>query len=118
MSIMRNPVDVGDTVAVWDDVLRSFAAALDDQRAFLLTAGEDDLSDVRVLLPPTFEPPASLPPMPDQFAGWARSLLAEVDGLTQFAADVLARMPAPAPRVPRLIETGAITGRTAWDRSM
>lgn len=109
-----------DAVALWDDVLRSYAASLDDQRAFLLTAQPDELHDERVLTPTAFAPPATMPPMPDQFVSWAQSLVRDTEGLTQLAAALLEQMPAPMPRVRRpMPSTGEVTtGRPMWDRTM
>lgn len=87
-----------DAEQLWDDVLRSYAASLDEQRAFLLTARPDELADERVFMPPTFMPPASMPPMPTSFEPWARALLRDTEGLAQLAADALERLPAPTPR--------------------
>ena len=119
MTITARPDHLNDAVTLWDDVLRSYAASLEEQRAFLLTAHPDELLDERVSMPPTFAPPATLPPMPDEFSSWARALLHETEGLALLAADVLAQMPAPSPRPYRPAPmTGELTGRPTWDRTM
>jgi hypothetical protein len=109
-----------DAASLWDDVLRSYAESLDEQRAYLLTAQPDELIDGGRWMPPMFAPPASMPPMPDEFASWARALLRETEGLARLAADVLERIPAPTPRALRpQPTTGEITtGQSTWDRSM
>jgi hypothetical protein len=109
-----------DAASLWDDVLRSYAQSLDDQRSFLLTAQPDQLVDGGSWMPPTFAPPAFMPPMPDEFVGWAQALLRDTEGLAQLAAEVLERIPAPMPRaLRRLPTTGEVTtGQSTWDRSM
>jgi hypothetical protein len=103
---------------LWDDVLRGYSAALDEQRTFLLTAGADELQDVRLLLPPIFAPPITMPPMPAEFVAWAQALMLDTQGLTELAADTLARIPAPAPRRNTAV-TGEVTaGHATWDRSL
>jgi hypothetical protein len=118
MTITSGREQLDDASALWDDVLRSYAVSLDEQRDFLLTARPDELTDERVLLPPMFAPPASLPPMPPEFASWAHALLRDTEGLAQLAADVLQRMPVPVNRLHRPT-TGAITGgQSTLDRSL
>ena len=109
-----------DAASLWDDVLRSYAQSLDEQRAYLLSAEPDDLIDGGHWLPPTFAPPASMPPMPDEFASWAHALLRDTEGLAQLAAEVLDRLPPPTLRAPRrLPTTGEVSsGQATWDRSM
>ncbi|MCU1360323.1 MAG: hypothetical protein JWN99_1612 [Ilumatobacteraceae bacterium] len=109
-----------DAASLWDDVLRAYAESLDEQRAYLLSAQPDELADSRTWMPPTFALPASMPPMPDEFASWAQALLRDTEGLAQLAADVLDSIPAPTMRAPRrLPTTGEITnGQSTWDRSM
>jgi hypothetical protein len=106
-----------DAVSLWDDVLRAYSAALDEQRAFLLTASADELQAAGVLLPPIFAPPLTMPPMPTEFVAWAQALMLDTQGLTELAADTLGRIPAPAPRrhVP---STGEVTGSATWDRTL
>lgn len=120
MTIIARPDHLDDAASMWDDVLTSFAASLDEQRTFLLTAHPDQLMDERALRPPTFAPPATMPPMPDEFVSWARSLLDQTEGLVRLAADVLEHMPAPAHRPHRHAPmTGAVTSaRPQWDRTM
>jgi hypothetical protein len=118
MTITYGPDQLDDAFALWDDVLRSYAASLDEQRDFLLTARPDELLDERVLLPPMFAPPASMPPMPAQFESWARALLRDTEGLALLAADALQRIPVPMNR-PRRPTTGAIIGgQSTLDRSL
>ena len=107
-----------DATAVWDDVLRAYSAALDEQRTFLLTASADELQDQRVLLPPIFAPPMSMPPMPAEFVAWAQALMLDTHGLTELAADTLDRIPTPGPRRHSTV-TGEVTaGHSTWDRSL
>jgi hypothetical protein len=108
-----------DAEQLWDDVLRSYAASLDEQRSFLLTAQPDELADERVWMPPTFMPPASMPPMPASFEPWARALLRDTEGLAQLAADTLERMPVPAPRQrPSMAMAATATTRPTLDRAL
>ncbi|MBI5087585.1 MAG: hypothetical protein HZB15_01580 [Actinobacteria bacterium] len=121
MTIAHRPDLIDDAddawaVQVWEDVLRSYAAVLDEQRAFLLTAGPDDLADPRALLPPPFAPPVALPPLPAELESWAQSLAVETDGLAQLAADVLARLPVPQP--PRRLPTAGTSSSPTLDRSL
>jgi hypothetical protein len=109
-----------DAASLWEDVLRSYEQSLDEQRTFLQNAEPDELSDTRSWMPPTFAPPASMPPMPDEFASWVRQLLVETEGLARFAADVLERLPVPSARGSRRAQaTGEVSnGQSTWDRSL
>jgi hypothetical protein len=119
MTLTYGPEQLDDAFALWDDVLRSYAASLDEQRDFLLTARPDQLVDARVVLPPMFAPPASMPPMPPEFESWARALLRDTEGLALLAADALERMPTPINRPRRPSTTGAIIGgQSTLDRSL
>ena len=85
-----------DDVAVWGDVLRAYAAALDEQRALLLSTQPEGVLEGHELLPLPFVPPVSLPPCPSELWGVLASLQAETEGLTTFAADLLERCQPPA----------------------
>ncbi|MGD9999347.1 MAG: hypothetical protein AB7L17_16725 [Ilumatobacteraceae bacterium] len=117
MSLAQRPDLLDDPVALWEDVLRSYASVLDEQRAFLLTAGPDDLADPRAAMPPPFAPPAAMPPMPPELESWARSLVTETEGLAQLAADVLGQLPVPRPPR-RMLRADAGSAPPTLDRSL
>jgi hypothetical protein len=98
--------DVATAVAVWDDLLRGYAAVLDEQRAMLLAVDFDEPLDGDALIVPTFEPPASVPALPDSLRGRARALLAETEGLTELTRSVLAAHPARHRRLPAAVSAG------------
>lgn len=98
--------DTATAVAVWDDLLRGYAAVLDEQRAVLLAVDFDEPLDGDTLGVPTFEPPASVPALPESLRGRARALLAETEGLTELARSVLAAHPAPHRRLPAALSAG------------
>ena len=98
--------DTATAVAVWDDLLRGYAAVLDEQRAMLLSVDFDEPLDGDTLVVPAFEPPASVPALPESLRGRARSLLAETEGLTELARSVLAAHPAPHRRLPAVASAG------------
>jgi hypothetical protein len=120
VSIIIGSDHLHDAASLWEDVLNSYAASLDDERSYLMSVQPDELADTRTWMPPTFAPPASMPPMPDEFVSWARALLAETEGLALMAADVLQRMPVPTTRaLRRMPTTGEITnGQSTWDGSL
>jgi hypothetical protein len=109
-----------DAASLWEDVLRSYEDSLGEQRSFLMTAQPDELADTRMWMPPTFAPPASMPPMPDEFVAWAQQLLADTDALAHLAADVLDSMPPPPTRpLRRAPMTGEVAhGQSTWDRTL
>lgn len=86
---------VDPAVAVWDDVLRGYAAVLDEQRSLLLAIDLDEPLEAEVLAVPTFDPPAGMPPMPISMRSRAHALIAETEGLAELARTVLAALPAP-----------------------
>jgi hypothetical protein len=49
---------------IWNDLLRGYAEAVEQQRAYLLTSGSLDDVDEAMLVPPSFQIPAEVPPMP------------------------------------------------------
>ena len=108
----------GMAAELWEDVLRSYAQSLDEQRAYLLTASPDELADGRSWMPPPFAPPATMPPMPPELESWAQALLRETEGLVQLTADALARMPLPPQRPRRPPAFGAGAGPSKLDRSL
>ena len=60
--------------ALWEPVLRAYAALLDEHRVLLLTVGVEGVVDESVMLVPAFEPPTGMPPLPAVFAGWVAAL--------------------------------------------
>lgn len=90
-----------DAAARWDDLLRAFAAVVEQQRSFLLTVDLDNPIDELPLVVPSLDLPDDMPPMPAEFTSWASALARDVAGLTELAAGVLARHPAPQARRPR-----------------
>jgi hypothetical protein len=118
MTLRAGPQQIEHAHELWEDVLRSYALTLDEQRAFLLTAHPDELADARLLMPPPFMPPATLPPMPADLEPWAMSLARDTEGLAQLAADVLARMPLPVARPRRDALGGASARPPTLDRAL
>jgi hypothetical protein len=102
-----------DPVGLWEDVLRAFEESLDEQRVYLQLVDADPTGS-------SAPGPGSLaPPMPQQFAGWAQSLLRETQGLVDMAAAVLDALPVPSARPFRSpAHAGAATARPTWDRNM
>lgn len=98
--------DTATAIAVWDDLLRGYAAVLDEQRSVLLAVDLDEPLDRDALFVPAFEPPASVPTLPESLRGRARALLAETEGLTELARSVLAAHPAPHRRLPTAVSAG------------
>jgi hypothetical protein len=101
--------DAATAVAVWDDLLRGYAAVLDEQRAMLLAVDLDEPLDGDALGVPAFEPPASAPTLPDSLRGRAHALLAETEGLIELARSVLAAHPGPNRRQPTAASAGGST---------
>lgn len=104
----------GDSdVIMWDDVLRAYAAALDEHRAFLLSAQPEGLEAGFDLVPIEFAPPASMPPLPAEFAERTRSLVAETEGLKELARDLLRRHQPQAS--PSRAAVGSFSAASRWD---
>lgn len=87
-----------DARARWDDLLRAFADVVEQQRAFLLTIDLANPIDEAALVVPALVLPDDMPPLPDEFASWASSLVRDTAGLTELAAGILADHPAPQAR--------------------
>ena len=100
-----------DPVALWEDVLRSYAEVVEAQRSFLLSIDQEEPFEGDHLIAPVFEVPVDMPPMPEQFEAWAASLVRETAGLAELAQHVLDLHPAPAVRRPmaRFIDAGGST---------
>jgi hypothetical protein len=92
---MVRPPDAAEAtaVAVWDDLLRAYAEAVEQQRAYLLSLSSLDQVDDETLAPPMFEIPAHVPPMPTSLEAWAMSLLTETAGLAEIAHQILSDRP-------------------------
>ena len=105
--------ETSDDITLWEDVLRAYAAALDEHRVFLLSAQPEGLEAGFDLVPIEFVPPESMPPLPVEFIDWARSLDAETAGLKEFASDLLIRYPLHALPHRALVGTGGAESR--WD---
>ncbi len=95
---MVRPPDAAEAtaIAVWDDLLRAYAEAIEQQRAFLLSLSSLDRVDDETLAPPGFEIPANVLPMPASLEPWAMSLLTETAGLTELAHQMLSDRPVVA----------------------
>ena len=78
--------------SVWDDVLRAYAAALDEHRAFLLSPHPEGFEHGQDLLGFSFVPPVGLPPCPVELLGRMEALQADTDGLVAYAADLLQQL--------------------------
>ncbi len=74
--------------AAWEQVLRAYAAALDEHRELLATVAHTDLGDLTV---PHFQAPEGLPPLPQTMLAWAEALSRETDELVQQATEFLSR---------------------------
>lgn len=96
--MMRPPDEAAQAEAaaleIWNDLLRGYAEAVEQQRAYLLTSGSLDDVDEAMLVPPSFQIPAEVPPMPASLEPWALSLLTETAGLTEIAHQILSDRPA------------------------
>lgn len=84
---------------VWNDLLRGYAESVEQQRSYLLSLGSLDQVDEAALVPPSFELPGDVPPMPASLEPWAMSLLTETAGLTEIAHQILSDRP-PVTRPP------------------
>lgn len=104
---MVRPPDAAEVaaLAIWDDLLRAYAETLEHQRSYLLSLGSLDDADEALLVPPTFDVPTDVPPMPSSLEAWATSLLAETAGLTELAQELLGDR--PAERRPQLFHASA-----------
>lgn len=102
-------------VALWDDVMRAYAAVLDEQRALLLSVDAEHPLDLDGVALPWFEPPGDLPAMPDELRGRAHALLVETQGLAALAREVLAQHPIPGSRT---FARGAGDGGSALDQKL
>jgi hypothetical protein len=100
MSIVLGRVRAIDEVGVWDAVLDRYRAALDAQRAFLQALLEERLPADVSELPPVWDIPSDLPPMPAGVHAVASALQDDTNDLIRTAAALLAR-PAPATTRPR-----------------
>ncbi|MEX0846612.1 MAG: hypothetical protein WD023_02450 [Ilumatobacteraceae bacterium] len=101
MSLVTLASPVTDSaVSVWDDLLRGYAAVLDEQRAFILAVDLDEPLDGEALIVATFDPPANAPAVPESMHGRVRALLAETEGLAELASAVLAAHPLPNRHLP------------------
>ena len=105
-----------DPSVIWEDVLRSYAEIVEAQRSFLLAIDPEEPFEGDRLLAPVFEPPAHMPPMPEQFEAWAASLVRETAGLAELAQHVLDLHPAPVARRPMARFNDA--GGTTMDRQI
>lgn len=76
---------------VWTTVLHDYADVLDEHRTMLLAAAADQEAEFDIVAPPTFEPPAELPALPPDLLGWARTLVAQTNGLSALATELTAR---------------------------
>jgi len=94
------------SMAVWDDLLRGYAEVIEQQRSFLLSVGSLDQVDEAMLVPPVFEIPADVPPMPAPYQAWATSLLSETAGLAELAHGILSDRPT-TPRPPRFVSVSS-----------
>lgn len=74
----------------WEDVLRSYADALDQHRALLLGVQPEGFESDLAL--PTFVPPDDLPPCPAELAPRLRALQHETAGLVELAQTTLAEL--------------------------
>jgi len=92
----------GDVRQLWDDLLRAFAATVDEQRTALLAIDAGIGGDDGAFVLPHLDLPSDMPPLPAELVDWARSLLRETAGLAELASDVLARHPATPARRTRL----------------
>lgn len=113
---MVRPPDESEAaaIAVWDDLLRAYAEAIEHQRAYLLSVGALDHADESVVAPPAFEIPTDIPPMPSSFEPWAMSLLTETAGLTELAHGVLS----DRPLVPRAHRAAATASGSTLDQKI
>lgn len=111
---MTGLLDTADPVAVWTDVLRAYAATLDEQRGFLLGLRPDGLRDDESVLPAPFPVPDRLPPLPASLVAWAHALQRETAGLAELATEARDQIPAPPvrPRSPQVSATPATVDRT------
>ena len=88
--------------ALWEPVLRAYAALLDEHRVLLLTVGVEGVVDESVMLVPAFEPPTGMPPLPAAFAGWVAALERDTQGLIDLATEYLGKnRPSAGLRLPR-----------------
>lgn len=88
--------------ALWEPVLRAYAALLDEHRVLLLTVGVEGAVDESVMLVPPFEPPMGMPPLPAAFAGWVAALERDTQGLIDLATEFLEKnRPSAGLRLPR-----------------
>ena len=113
---MVRPPDESEAaaIAVWDDLLRAYAEAIEHQRAYLLSAGGLDHADESMTAPPAFEIPTDIAPMPSSFEPWAMSLLTETVGLTELAHGVLS----DRPLVPRAQRAAATASGSTLDKKI
>jgi hypothetical protein len=106
------------TAAIWEPTLLAYSAALDDHRS-ALQAVELDI-DIQVPIAPTFVAPVDVPPMPDEYVPWARTLLETTDGLIEMAKQLATRSElrrgqrAQRPQ-PVLLAVGAGVGESTLD---
>jgi hypothetical protein len=94
-------------IALWEDLLRAYAETIEEQRSYLLSLSALDQVDEATIVPPVFEVPADVPPMPASFEPWAMSLLNETAGLAEIAHQILSERPAAAPPRPQRFASSA-----------
>lgn len=104
---MVRPPDAAEVaaLAIWDDLLRAYAETIEQQRSYLLSLGSVDDADEVLLIPPTFDIPGDVPPMPASMEAWATSLLTETVGLAELAHQLLGER--PVERRPQLFRSAA-----------
>jgi hypothetical protein len=84
-----------DEVGLWDNVLQRYGAAMDAQRAFLVSLLDERLAIDAYDLPEAFEPPHDMPAMPPEVEARATSLQAGTAELICAANLLLARSARP-----------------------
>ena len=109
-----NPSSQSTPAARWSDVLRAYAAVLDELRAALLLAGPEGFPTGVLPLPNAFDIPHDMPPCPPELAARLRVLQNETAGLIELAQDLLRRFPPVAPSR-RLAAPAARSGTSLMD---
>lgn len=74
-------------------MLGEYSAVLDEHRTMLLAVAADRDAEFDIVAPVAFVPPDHMPSMPDELGGWARTLVAQTDGLAQLATELSTRNP-------------------------
>lgn len=91
--------NVIDPYREWDDVLRAYAAALDEHRSVLTTMHADGIGPDPALTAPRFVPPSGIGSLPAALHDRAVALLTQTAGLVELASQLSADLADAAPPV-------------------